>query len=74
MKEKIFQVYWRHKENRDTHFGYVKAVSADHAYDIAMAKLQKGYIVTAVYPASENMITPQALTVNFINTSTYDLF
>lgn len=74
MKEKIYQVYWRHKVNRDVHFGYVKAVSADAAFDIVTEKLREGYNVTAVYESSENAITPQSLTINFHNTTDYELF
>lgn len=70
----IYIVYWRNKENRIAHHGYVKAKSHDDAYDITMANLQKGYEVTAVYAASENQITPQSITINFPNTTEYRLF
>lgn len=47
----IYQVFWRHKDNRDTHYGYVFAMSRDNAYDIVSSKLAEGYSVTAVYEA-----------------------
>ena len=50
----IYQVFWRHKENRDTHYGYVRANSRDHAYDIMTSRLAEGYTVTAVYEARVN--------------------
>lgn len=72
---KIWQVCWRSRQNGyQSAFGYVKARSADEAYDITKAKLQKGFEVTAVYEATENMITPQSLTLNFANTAEYTLF
>ena len=71
----IWQVYWRNRQNGYySAFGYVKAKTADEAYDITTAKLQKGCEVTAVYEASENMITPQSLTLNFTNAAEYTLF
>jgi len=70
----IWQVYWRNRQNGYySAFGYVKANTADEAYDITKAKLQKGCEVKAVYEASENMITPQSMTLNFANTSEYTL-
>lgn len=71
---KIWQVYWRHKKTREVNHGYVKAENENQAYNITMGKLQRGWTVTAVYPATENMITPQSLTLNFINTTDYTLF
>ena len=71
----IWQVYWRNRQvGYYSGFCYVKANTADEAYDITKAKLQKGCEVTAVYEASENMITPQSITLNFSNTSEYTLF
>jgi hypothetical protein len=68
----IWQVYWRNRHGGYySGFGYVKANTADEAYDITKAKLQKGCEVTAVYKASENWITPQSITLNFVNTSEY---
>ena len=71
---KIYQVYWRNKTTREVNHGYVKAESEKQAYDITMGKLQKGWSVSAVYPATENQITPQSLTLNFINATDYTLF
>ncbi len=70
----IWQVYWRNRQSGYySGVGYVKANNAYEAYGIAKAKLQKGCEVTAVYEASENMITPQSMTLNFANTSEYTL-
>lgn len=72
---KLWQVYWRDRRTGlDPVHGYVRAESRDEAYDIAMSMLQEGYEVTAVYEATENQITPQSLTVNFVNDTDYDLF
>lgn len=68
---KIYQVYWMNKETRARHFGYCKADSHDEARNVVQEKLQPGCIVTHVYEASENWITPQSLTINFPNTSEY---
>ena len=70
----IWQVYWRNRHGGYySEFGYVKANTADEAYDIAKAKLQKECEVTAVYEASENWITPYSITLNFANTWEYIL-
>lgn len=72
---KLWQVHWRNRKNGyQSGFGYVKANTPDEAYDITRAKLQKGCEVTAVYEASESMIVPQSLTLNFVNKSEYTLF
>lgn len=56
-------VIWRHKCYRVRHYGYVKADSANEAFDIAAAMLQNEYQITAVYKAGEP--TPQSLCLNF---------
>ena len=71
---KIWQVYWRNKKTREVNHGYVKAETENKAFDIASGKLQRGWYVTAVYPASENMITPSQLCMNFTNPAQYELF
>ena len=53
MKERLYQVYWRHTTNRDAHSGIVRAASADQAYDIVTAGLQPGYVVIAVYKVNK---------------------
>ena len=50
----IYQVFWRHKDTRETHYGYVSAFSRDNAYDIVTSKLAEGFAVTAVYEARVN--------------------
>lgn len=67
----IYQVYWNSKTNRQSKFGYVEAKSHDEAFDIVQSNLQPGYRVFAVYESSINAITPQSLTINFQNTSSY---
>lgn len=69
----IYNVYWK-DENMNRHNGFCKARSRDEAYDITAKLLQKGCVITAVYEANENSITPQSLTINFANTTDYDLF
>ena len=72
---KIWQVYWRNRQvSKNAVVGYVKANSRNEAYEIAKEKLQKECEITAVYEASESWITPQSLTINFMNIEEYTLF
>lgn len=50
----IYQVFWRHKDIRETHYGFVSAYSRDNAYDIVTSRLADGFYVTAVYEARVN--------------------
>lgn len=62
----IYQVYWMNKEDHaERHHGFVEAGSHDEAYWIATKALQAGYVVTHVYDASWNMVTPQSVCLNF---------
>lgn len=67
----IYQVFWNSKTDRRSKCGYVEAKNHNEAFDIAQSNLQPGYRVFAVYESSMNAITPQALTINFPNTSSY---
>lgn len=70
---KIFLAYWK-DESRNTYHGFVKAENRYEAKKIVDNCLDKGWYVTAIYKADESCITPQSLTVNFLNTSEYKLF
>lgn len=62
----IYQVYWMNKEDHaERHHGFVIADSRDDAYWTATKALQAGYVVTHVYEASWNMVTPQSVCLNF---------
>ena len=69
----MYQVYWRNEERR-RHWGYVRARTADEAYDFAAKKLRRGCTITAVYKASEHQITPRSICLNFDNPAEYKLF
>lgn len=69
----MYQIYWR-DAMKGTHTGFVKARSRDEAYDFAAKKLQKGCVITAVYKASANLITPRSICFNFSNPTDYRLF
>lgn len=70
----IYQVYWMNKEGHaERHQGFVIAGSRDDAYWTATKALQAGYVVTHVYGASWNMVTPLSVCINF-KAPDYELF
>ena len=60
-----YQVTWMNKETRRRFTGFVQAGSRDDAFDIVSRRLREGYVVTHVYKATGNEITPQSLCINF---------
>lgn len=73
----LFMATWKQKaapQQAVGSRGFVKAESEKDARRIMQENLDSAYEVTGIYPAQEHQITPQAITVNFRNTSEYRLF
>lgn len=73
----IFRAYWKLKsspEKSTPHVGFVRATDKEDARRIMEENLDIQYEVIDVTEAAEHMITPQAITINFRNTSQYTAF
>lgn len=73
----LFKAYWKRKTAPPQvagNCGFVRAESEKDARRIMQENLSSEFEVTDVHEAQEHQITPQAITVNFRNTSEYALF
>lgn len=74
----IFRAYWKSKSAPKTAIsfsGFVKATDENDAKRIMEENLDTNrYEVIRVVEAVEHMISPQAITINFRNTSEYKVF
>lgn len=68
----IWLVFW--KNCGDSRRGFVKAKTRKSAIMIAQRILRAECIITGCVQAYEHQITPQSITLNFENTSEYELF
>lgn len=69
----IWLVFWKNCYGQSFR-GFVKAKARRGAITIAQRKLQTDCIITGCVQAYEHQITPQSITLNFENTSEYELF
>ena len=69
---KVWKVYWNYM-NR-SHMGFVKARDAEQAMKEAVKALNCECVVNAIHEGKEHQITPQSLTLNFHNTTRYEMF
>ena len=68
----LFFASWTyHGEERR---GFLKAKNENDARNILKTTLTPGCIVKTITKAYEHQITPQSLTLNFANTTDYELF
>lgn len=68
----LFLVSWKY-ENQSRR-AFVKAMDEKDAMDIAKNSLRPGCRITGITRAYEHQITPQSITLNFVNTADYYLF
>ena len=69
----IWLVFWKNCYGQSFR-GFVKARTRRGAITIAQRKLQTECIITGCVQGYEHQITPQSITLNFENTSEYELF
>lgn len=54
--------------------GFLKAKDENDARNILKTTLESGCVIESIVKAFEHQITPQSLTLNFANTTDYELF
>ena len=68
----IWRVFWKYEGN--SFAGFVKANTRNGAINAARYHLKRECIITGCVQAHEHQITPQSITLNFANTTDYELF
>ena len=68
----LYLITWKYAGNNCR--GFICAENENNAEQIAINKLSNSCSLTGIYPAYETQITPKALTINFPNTTQYELF
>ena len=69
----LFAASWISSDNK-TCRGFLKAKDMIDAHGILKTMLKPDCIVKTITEAYEHQITPQSLTINFANTTDYELF
>ena len=69
----LFAASWT-TSNRQTCRGFLEAKDMTDAKGILKNMLRPGCVVETITKAYEHQITPQSLTLNFANTTDYELF
>lgn len=68
----LFFVSWTY--DGETRRGFLKAKDETDARTILKTLLKPGCVIKRIVEAFEHQITPQSLTLNFANTTDYELF
>ena len=68
----LFKVFWKY--DGTGYGGFVKANTRTGAIRIAKRLLKHDCIITGCVEAYDHQITPQAITLNFPNTTEYKFF